>query len=94
LIATVFQNPLVAIDEGDSALAGRRIHKGRIICHQAEVIGGSFDLAQVHGLEGAVFNRHFVILSRAIVGDCQGLSVHRLSSPVVVDFQSEAFKAD
>ena len=39
-IAAILQNPAVAVDERDVAAAGSRVHEGRIVQHQAEVVIG------------------------------------------------------
>ena len=43
-IPAILENAFVTIDEGDPALAGSRVHKGRIVGHQPKVIIRDFDL--------------------------------------------------
>src|SRR5262245_6344148 len=45
-VAAVAQNTLITINEGDLAPAGSRVHEGRIIGHQTEVIVRDLYLAQ------------------------------------------------
>ena len=66
-ITAVFQNPFVTIDECDRAFGGRGIHQSRIVGHQPEIVRVSFDLPQVHGAHGPIFNRQRVRFAGAIV---------------------------
>ena len=69
-IPTVFKDAFIAIDKGDAALGRGRIHEGGIVGHQTKVVIGNFDLSQVQRFDRFVFNRDFILLSRAIVGNC------------------------
>jgi hypothetical protein len=80
-IATVFENPFVAIDERDAALARGRIHKRGIVGHQTKVLIGNPDLSQVSSFDSAVFNRQFELLSGSVVDDRQGTCSHNLHLP-------------
>ena len=66
----------LAIQEGDGALAGSRIHVGRVIGHQPEIAGAGFDLAEVHGADGPAVNRDGVVFLGPIVGYGERLVVH------------------
>jgi len=55
-VATVAQDALVAIDEGDRASARGGVHEGGIVGHEPEVLGPGLDLSQVHGPNGPVVN--------------------------------------
>ena len=68
-VATVFQDPLVAVNEGDRAFGGRGVHQRGIVRHQAEIIRIRFDLAQVHRADRPVINGERVRFGRAIVCD-------------------------
>ena len=75
-ITAIAQDSLIAVNEGDRAAAGRGIHKGRVVGHQAEIFGASLDLAQIHRADGSVFDRKRVALSGAVVGDGYGILRH------------------
>ena len=79
-IAAIPQDAAVSIDEGNAATARGRIHEGRIIGHQAEVIRTGLDLSQVHGPNRAIFNGESVSLLGAIVSDGDGALRHVKSS--------------
>src|SRR5204862_136415 len=68
-IPAVAQNPLVAVDVGDGAAAGRRVHEGGVVAHQAEVVGRRLDLPQIGGADRPLLNRNLVTLAGAIVDD-------------------------
>ena len=68
-IAAITQDAFVAIDEGDGAVAGRGIHEGRVVGHEAEVVGAGFNFAQIHGADRAILNGQGVVLPSAIVGN-------------------------
>src|SRR5213594_1036727 len=79
-ISMIFKDAFIAVDKSDAALGRGRIHKGRIVGHQAKVAIGNFDLSQVQRFDRFVFNRDFVLLARAIVGNCQSVLRHWLES--------------
>ena len=68
-IAAIPQDAGVAVQVGDGAVAGRGVHEGRIVGHQAEILRPRLDLAQVHGAHGAVGNRNGIGLVGPVVGD-------------------------
>ena len=70
-ISTIQEHALVAVDEGDPASTGGRIHERRVIGHHPEFIGGDLDLAQIHGPNGAVLNGDRVLFARAVIGNRQ-----------------------
>src|SRR5690349_21704587 len=55
-ISAILENAFVAVDEGDTTLARRCIHKRRVVRHQAKILVRNLDLTQVHGLDRAVLN--------------------------------------
>src|SRR5260370_23272230 len=68
-ITAVTQNSFVAIDVSYAADAGSGVVVGRVVTHHAEIARIGLDLAQVHGPDSAVLDRHVVSLAGAIVGD-------------------------
>ena len=68
-IAAVEEDALVAVDERDAAAAGGGVHERRVVGHHPELVGGDFDLPQIHRANGAVLDRDVVLLARAVVGD-------------------------
>src|ERR1043166_4857072 len=78
-IAAVFEDPLVAIDKGDAALAGSSIHERRIVSHQSEIVVRDFDLAQIHRLYCAVLDWELILFSGAIIDDGKGVFTHASS---------------
>ena len=79
-IAAVAQDALVAVDVGDAALARGGVGEGRVVGHQAEVVGAGLDLAQIGGANHvALLDRNLVLLAGAIVGDGQRVLCHRRS---------------
>src|SRR5262249_2662187 len=72
-VAPVLQNSSVAVDVGDRAARRGGVHVGRVVCHQAEVLGGGLDLPQVQRPDGPTFDRQLVGPSRAVVGDRERL---------------------
>src|SRR5712691_1569005 len=71
-IAAIPEDPLVAVDEGDRAPGGRRVHEGRVVGEEPEVVGPRPDLTQVHRSNRAVGDRQLVGLAGAVVQDRQG----------------------
>src|SRR5919107_4057707 len=71
-IAAIAQNTLIAINIGDLALAGRGIHKTRIVADQP-IIVGNFYLKQIGGLDRAILNRDIVFLPGSIIDDRQSV---------------------
>jgi len=76
VVAAVAQDPLVAVDEGNLALARRGVEQGWIVSHQPEVVLGNLDLAELRRVNRAVLDRQLVFLARAIVDDGQGIFGH------------------
>ncbi len=75
-ITPVAQDSRVAVDVGDRAPAGRRVHESRVISHQAEIFRAGLDLAQIHRADGSVFNGKGVALAGTVVGDGYGVLRH------------------
>src|SRR4029450_11169135 len=75
-IAAVAENTAVAVDLGDAADRRRGVGEGWVIGEEAEVVGIRPDLAEIHGADGAIGDRHLVGLARAIVSDGQGVGWH------------------
>ncbi len=73
-VAAVAQDAGVAIDKSNFADAGRGVIEGGVITHHAEFVGVHFDLAEVHGADGAVGYGDFVGLAGAIVRDGEGFA--------------------
>ena len=67
-IAPVTKNAYVAVDIGDSTLAGRCIRIARIVGHHAKIIGLHLELAQADGRDGVMFDRQFNRLAGAVIG--------------------------
>ena len=67
-VAAVLEDARVAVDVGDRAAAGGRVHVRRVVGHQPEVVGIDLDLAQVDRAHGAVRDRQLVGLPGAVVG--------------------------
>ena len=78
-ISAIAQDTFVAVDEGDGALARRRIQEGRIVGHHAEIFGSGLDLAQIHGADGAFIKGEVVGGAGAPVHDVEDFLVHLLS---------------
>ena len=78
-IAAISQDPFVAIDEGDLALARCRIHERGIVRHQTKIVIGCLDLAKVHRLDGSVGDRDRVFFSRSTVDDREVVRHHQIS---------------
>ena len=70
-IPAIAQDALVAVDERDGAATGRRVHQRRVVGHQAEVVGGLADLAQVGRTDGVVLDGELVAVAGAVVCDRQ-----------------------
>ena len=68
-IAAVLEDAGVAVDVGDRAAAGGRVHVRRVVGHQPEVLVVGLDLAQVHRAHRAVLDGQLVGRARAVVGD-------------------------
>jgi len=75
-IAAVAKDAAIAVNKGDAALAGRRIHERRILGHEAKIFSVGFDFAQIHGTDGAILNRQVVIFGGAIIGNSERLWCH------------------
>ena len=70
-VAPVLEDPGLAVDVGDRRAAGGGVGERRVVGHQAEVVLGDLDLAQVHRPHRAVGDRQLVGLAGAVVGDRQ-----------------------
>ena len=70
-VAAVLEDPRLAVDEGDRRAARGGVGERRVVGHQAEVVVGDLDLAQVHRLHGPVGDLELVGLAGAVVGDRQ-----------------------
>ena len=70
-VATVFQDPLIAVDEGDRAFGGRGVHQRRVVSHQPKIVSVGLNLAQIHRAHGPILNWQRVGLLRPIVGNRQ-----------------------
>jgi hypothetical protein len=66
-VAAVFQDPLVAVNEGDRAFSGRGVHQRGIVGHQPEIVRIRFDLAQIHRAHRSILNWQRVGSAGAIV---------------------------
>ena len=66
-VASILQDALVPVDERDGAPAVGRVHEGRVVRHEAEVLGRGLHLPEVHRANRAVFDRQLVLLARAVV---------------------------
>ena len=56
-IAAIPEDPLIAVDEGDRAARGRRVHEGRVVREEPEVVPSGLDRTQVHRPDRAVCDR-------------------------------------
>ena len=77
-IAAIAQDPFVAVNVGNGALAWRGVHERRVVRHQPEVLRAGFDLPQIHGPDRAVLDGHGVGLISAIVGDGESVLWHEM----------------
>ena len=68
-IAAILEDPLVAVDVGNSAAARRSVHERRIVGDESEVVRRCLDLLQVHGANRAVLDRQLVLFAGAVVDD-------------------------
>jgi hypothetical protein len=66
-VAAVFQDSLVAVNEGDRAFGGRGVHQRGIIGHQPKIVRFRFDLAQVHCSHRSILDWQRVRFAGAIV---------------------------
>ena len=72
-IAAVLEDALVAVDVGDRRSTRGRVHEGRVIRHQAEVVVVDLDVAQCQRADRPVLDRHLVRATGAVVRDREGL---------------------
>jgi hypothetical protein len=77
----VLEDPRLAVDVGDRRAAGSRVGERRVVGHQAEVLVGDLDLAQIDGPDRAVADLQLVGLARAVVGDAQAAVGARALGP-------------
>src|SRR5204863_9275618 len=75
-VAAVAEDPLVAVDVGDGAATGRRIHERRVVGHQPEIVVRGFHLPKIGGTDGPVLNRELVALAGAVVDDRERVLRH------------------
>src|SRR6516165_736469 len=66
-ITPILQDSFFAINKGNLTFTGGRIHKRRVIAHQAKVIFRDFDLAQICGPNRPVLNRNLIVSARPII---------------------------
>src|SRR5262245_43378292 len=59
-VTSVQKDSFFAINKGNLALTGRRIHKRGVITHQAKITFRDLDLAQVCGANRAVLNGNLI----------------------------------
>ena len=71
----VLEDALLAVDERDRRAARRGVRERRVVGHEAEVVVGDLDLAEVHRPDGPVRDLHLVGLAGAAVGDGQRVGV-------------------
>ena len=76
-IPTIAKNAAIAVNESNTAVAGRSVHERWIVGHEAEVVSSGLDLPQIHCPDCAVLNRQLVILGIAIISDRQAIRCHR-----------------
>ena len=89
-IAAIAQDALVAVDEGDLAAARGGVGEGRVVGHQAEVVGRRLDVAQGVGANHAtLFDRHFVVFAGAVVDNRECFFSHRF--PSIPAFQGDVY---
>jgi hypothetical protein len=72
-VSAVFEDALVAVDEGDCRATRRRRHVGGVVGHEAEVVVRGLDLAQLGGADRVVLDGDLVLLSGPVVGDGEGV---------------------
>ncbi len=65
------EDPGLAVDVGDRRAAGGGVGERRVVAHQAEVVLGDLDLAQVHRPDGPVGDLELVALAGSVVGDAR-----------------------
>ena len=70
-VAAVLEDAGLAVDVGDVAATAGRVGEGRVVGHQAEVVLGHLDGAEVHRLHRAVGDVHLVGLAGPVVGHGQ-----------------------
>ncbi len=75
-VAAVAEDPLVAVDIGDGAATGRRVHERRVVGHQPEIVLRRLDLPEIGGADGPVLNRELVALPGAVVDDRERVLRH------------------
>src|SRR5262249_13788211 len=75
-IAAIAKDPFVAVNVGDAADARGGVGVGRVVTHHPEVFWAGFDLAEVHGADGAGRGRDLVGLSGPVIGNAQRLAGH------------------
>ena len=77
-IAAVAQDPFFAVDEGHLALARGGVGEGRVVRHQAEILGAGLDVAELGGANhAALLDRNFVLFPGAVVGHGERIFCHR-----------------
>jgi len=84
-IATITQNPRIAVEIRDFAFGRGGIHEGRVVRHQAEVARARLNLAQVGGFNGAMGDGDLVGLAGAVIGDGKRVGGHRNSLGLIFD---------
>ena len=77
-VSAIAQDAGVAVDEGDFALAERRIVEGRIVTHHAEIALVHLDLAEIESADRIVGDGHFVGFTVTIVGNGERVPAHAI----------------
>jgi hypothetical protein len=76
-IAAVAQDAFFAVDEGHLAPARSGVGEGRIIRHQAKILGAGLDVAEPGGADhAALLDRNLVLFSGAVVGHGERVVSH------------------
>src|SRR6266536_1019439 len=66
-VTSILQDSFFSINKGNLTLTGRRIHKRRVIAHQAKVIFRDFDLAQICRPNRPVLNGNLIVFACPII---------------------------
>src|SRR3989442_12806506 len=79
--AAVPELAFVAVDPGDRAAAGSGGEEGRVVRHEAEIVLGDLDLAQLAGPDRAVGDLELVVLAGALVDDPEDVATLGCHAP-------------
>src|SRR5690348_5364230 len=77
-VSAIAENTLIAVNEGDLALAEGRIIEGGIVAHHAEVVLIQLDLAEVESANRIFRDGYFVGFTGTIVGDGERVPAHAI----------------